>query len=227
MPVKIKAHPEKETQKCSTSWWASRVLNFTRCDWKEQTPCSRVSYHGKMAGRHGPFLCGSSILKSEWHDNIAVGSPGFFEWCPLLVFFSELNLVIPGESVHEWEHLVVSGLIHEDINVWQWKVASLFLFNQNSRLFLFQVSEINAKTNLSILPSSPLTNSFLLILDWVAATGGFRNWLGCAAACDRWNFNYLSCPYFPLPPLAKEGRHPHLRFTPYFTFSLYHVPRLL
>lgn len=63
---------------------------------------------------------------------------------------------------------------------------------------------------------------------WVAATGGFRNWLGCAAACDRWNWNYLSCPYLPLPPLAKQRRHPHLRFTRYLTFSnpaLYHVRR--
>ena len=61
---------------------------------------------------------------------------------------------------------MASVVIHEDINVWQWKVIL--------KASLVKVSEINGNTNLSIFPSEPVTNFF----HRVAATGGFRNGLG-------------------------------------------------
>jgi hypothetical protein len=112
-------------------------------------------------------------------------------------------LVIPGESIHEWENLVASGPIHEDINVWQWKVIL--------KASLVKVSEINGNTNLSIL----LLHRWLINGFFHRATGGFLNGLGCAAACDRWNWNYLCWPLLasttscktraPTPPSAQAG----------------------
>jgi len=62
-----------------------------------------------------------------------------------------------------------SGVIHEDIKVWHFGQA---------------VWGIHANTNLSILLFLFTGDSFIGY--WVAATGGIRNGLGCAAACDRW-----------------------------------------
>ena len=66
--------------------------------------------------RHGPLESGSNIFKAERHFLISEGAPRANEGGLVLIFGLDLDLIIPGESIHKGEDFISSAIIQDLIN---------------------------------------------------------------------------------------------------------------
>lgn len=107
----------------------------------------KISFH-KLSDvmesvRHSPLEGGSSIFEAKGHFPISKGAPRVDERGLVLIFGFDLDLVIPGESIHKREDLIS-------------KIVIQYLINERRgiiilRTCLAQIPKISANVNFSIL----------------------------------------------------------------------------
>src|ERR1051325_6429751 len=89
------------------------------------------------------MISGASVLQSERHDLVAECAPLCNESSLLHVFRSHLDLIVTGETIHEGENLMLSGVVDQNINMRKWKIV----FRNRS----IQISVIHTHSYFSIL----------------------------------------------------------------------------
>ena len=65
---------------------------------------------------HGALEGGSSIFQAKGHDSICEGAPWGCECALVMIFFSDLDLVISRKSVHEGKDLICGACINNLID---------------------------------------------------------------------------------------------------------------
>ena len=66
--------------------------------------------------RHGPLKSGSNLFKAEWHDLIRKCAPRGDEGSLVLVFFPDLNLVVPRKTIHERKYFMSGTSVNDLVN---------------------------------------------------------------------------------------------------------------
>src|ERR1051325_10953258 len=92
---------------------------------------------------HGTLISGASVLQSERHDLVAESAPLCNKISLLHVFGSHFDLIVAGETIHEGENLVLSGVVNQNINMREWKIIF--------RTRFVQISVIHTHSYLTIL----------------------------------------------------------------------------
>src|ERR1051325_10769163 len=92
---------------------------------------------------HSALISGTCVLQSERHDLVAESTPLCNESSLLHVFGSRLDLIVTGETIHEGENFVLSGVVNYNINMRKWKIV----FRTRS----VQISVIHTHTYFAIL----------------------------------------------------------------------------
>src|ERR1043165_4348382 len=81
---------------------------------------------------HGMLICGANILQTERHDLVVECAPLCNESSLLHIFGSHFDLIVIGETIHEGENLMLSGVVNQNINVRKWKIIFRTCFIQIS-----------------------------------------------------------------------------------------------
>ena len=107
----------------------------------------KISFHNLSdvmeSVRHSPLEGGTSIFEAERHFPIGEGAPRADEGCLVLIFRLDLDLIIPGKSVHKGEDFISRTVIQYLINEWR----GIIVF----RTCPVQIPKINANSNFAIL----------------------------------------------------------------------------
>ena len=72
---------------------------------------------------HGPLECGTSIFEAKRHDVIGKGAPWGSKGSFVLVFLSDLDLIVSGKTVHEREDFMPRTCIDELVNKWRGEIV--------------------------------------------------------------------------------------------------------
>src|ERR1043165_910365 len=89
------------------------------------------------------MISGACVLQSERHDFVAESTPLCNESSLLHVFKSHFDLIVAGETIHEGENLMLSGVVNQNINMRKWKIVF--------RTRLVQISVIHTHSYFTIL----------------------------------------------------------------------------
>jgi hypothetical protein len=76
-----------------------------------------------MEGKqHGPVKSGSNVLKAKAHFFVCECTPMTYKRFFMLVLGLDLNLVLPGKTVHKRKDLTTHTFIDNLLNEWGWKI---------------------------------------------------------------------------------------------------------
>src|ERR1044072_2538924 len=92
---------------------------------------------------HSTLISGVCVLQSERHNLITESAPLCNESSLLHVFGSHFDLIVTGETIHEGENFVLSGVVNQNINMRKWEIIF--------RTRLVQISVIHTHSYLAIL----------------------------------------------------------------------------
>src|ERR1044072_4359628 len=81
---------------------------------------------------HSTLISGACVLQSERHDLITESPPLCNKSSLLHVFGSHFDLIVTGETIHEGENLILSGVVNQNINMRKWKIVFRTRFVQIS-----------------------------------------------------------------------------------------------
>src|ERR1051325_3759201 len=81
---------------------------------------------------HSTLISGARVLQSERHNLVAESAPLCSKSSLLHVFRSYFDLILTGETIHEGENLMLSGVVNQNINVREWKIVFRARFVQIS-----------------------------------------------------------------------------------------------
>src|ERR1051325_2905279 len=82
-----------------------------------------VMNHVMEQCHHGTLISGACVLQSERHNLIIESAPLCNESSLLHVFGGHFDLIVTGETIHEGENFMLSGVINQNINMWKWKIV--------------------------------------------------------------------------------------------------------
>src|ERR1044072_4285573 len=92
---------------------------------------------------HSTLISGSCVLQSEWHNLVTESTPLCNKGSLLHVFGSHFNLIVTGETIHEGDNFMLSGVVNQNINMRKWKIVF--------RACFVQISVIHTHPYLTIL----------------------------------------------------------------------------
>src|ERR1051325_4691890 len=92
---------------------------------------------------HSALISGACVLQSERHNFVAESTPLCNKSSLLHVFRSHFDLIVTGETIHEGEDLMLSGVVNQNINMRKWKIVF--------RTRFVQISVIHTHSNFAIL----------------------------------------------------------------------------
>ena len=90
----------------------------------------------------GPLKGSPNIFKTKRHLLVCKRTPGTDKVSLMLIFRTDSNLIISGETVHEGENLITGTLVNYLIDKW----CGVIIF----RTCFIKVSEINANSKFSL-----------------------------------------------------------------------------
>src|ERR1044072_9649738 len=99
--------------------------------------------HVMKQSYHGTLICGASVLQSERHDLVAECAPLCNKSSLFHVFRSHFDLIVTGETIHEGENFMLSGVVNQNINMREWEIIF--------RTRFVQISIIHTHSYLTIL----------------------------------------------------------------------------
>src|ERR1051325_11298762 len=102
-----------------------------------------VMNHVMEQCHHSALISGACVLQSERHDLVAESTPLCNKSSLLHVVGSHFDLIVTGETIHEGENLMLSGVVNQNINVRKWKIVF--------RACLIQISVIHTHSYFAIL----------------------------------------------------------------------------
>src|ERR1051325_6168820 len=92
---------------------------------------------------HGTLISGACVLQSERHNLITESAPRCNESSLLHGLGSHFDLIVTGETIHEGENFMLSGVVNQNINMRKWKIIF--------RTRFVQISVIHTHSYLTIL----------------------------------------------------------------------------
>src|ERR1044072_1545120 len=102
-----------------------------------------VMNHVVKQCHHSTLVSGACVLQSERHNLVTESTPLCNESSLLHVFRSHFDLIVTGETIHEGENLMLSGVVNQNINMRKWKIVF--------RTCFVQISVIHTHSYLTIL----------------------------------------------------------------------------
>src|ERR1051325_5342854 len=81
---------------------------------------------------HSTLISGARVLQSERHNLVTKSAPLCNKSSLLHVFGSHFNLIVTGETIHEGENFMLSGIVNQNINMREWKIVFRTRFVQIS-----------------------------------------------------------------------------------------------
>src|ERR1044072_7858208 len=91
-----------------------------------------VMDHVMKQCHHSTLISGACVLQSKRHNLVAESAPLCNKSSLLHVFGSHFDLIITGETIHEGENLMLSGVVNQNINMRKWKIVFWTCFVQIS-----------------------------------------------------------------------------------------------
>src|ERR1051325_8154070 len=81
---------------------------------------------------HSTLISGACVLQPKRHNLVAESTPLCNKSSLLHVFGSHLDLIVTGETIHEGENLMLSGVVNQNINMRKWEIIFRTCFVQIS-----------------------------------------------------------------------------------------------
>src|ERR1044072_5430472 len=81
---------------------------------------------------HSTLICGANVLQSKWHDFVTEYAPLCNESSLFHVFGGHFDLIVTGETIHEGENFMLSGVVNQKINMRKWEIIFRTRFVQIS-----------------------------------------------------------------------------------------------
>src|ERR1043165_1298093 len=91
-----------------------------------------VMNHVMKQCHHGTLVSGACVLQSERHNLVTESAPLCTKTSLLHVFGSHFDLIVTGETIHEGENFMLSGVVDQNINVRKWEIVFRTCFVQIS-----------------------------------------------------------------------------------------------